>query len=309
MNLLMIAPLRDSKGQLRYFVGAQVDVSGLAKECTDLQGLQAMLADRATGAQDEDKSEFQQLSEMLNTAELDTVRRSGGTMHRQSLGDEDEDGNGVAWQRPRLLLKDPSPMDGAPDRNLDLAGRNLHGKLAGIYSQYFLVRPYPSLRILFTSPSLRVPGILQSPFMNRIASSERVREELVSALAEGRGVTAKVRWVTKHDDEGRPRWIHCTPLLGHNGQVGVWMIVLIDEESSTPRNRHFKMAPPVSPSIRGDYSPGSLRRPSRSEYLAEYDSYPSERKNSVLGRDPRLASPIPSPRGAALAMRRDGGRE
>lgn len=29
MNLLMCAPLCDSKGKVRYFIGAQIDVSGL----------------------------------------------------------------------------------------------------------------------------------------------------------------------------------------------------------------------------------------------------------------------------------------
>lgn len=84
--------------------------------------------------------------------------------------------------------------------------------------------------------------------MNRIGSSERVREELVSALADGRGVTAKVRWVSKHEDEGRNRWIHCTPLYGSSGQIGVWMIVLIDDEASKAVRR-FREAPPVSQNI------------------------------------------------------------
>ena len=119
-----------------------------------------------------------------------------------------------------------------------------------------LIRPAPSLRILFTSPSLRVPGILQSPFLNRIGGSSRVRTDLRVALAEGRGVTAKIRWLTKADDdgegEGRPRWIHCTPLFGHNGSVGVWMIVLIDEEgTSLSTGRRFRTAPPVSSNIGG----------------------------------------------------------
>ena len=84
--------------------------------------------------------------------------------------------------------------------------------------------------------------------MNRIGSSERVRDELVAALAEGRGVTAKIRWVSRSNDEGRNRWIHCTPLLGANGSIGVWMIVLVDDEMSHPRRR-FRPAPPVAKDI------------------------------------------------------------
>jgi hypothetical protein len=71
--------------------------------------------------------------------------------------------------------------------------------------------------------------------MNKIGGSNRVREELTAAFAEGRGVTAKVRWVTKSDDEGRNKWIHCTPLLGVNGQVGVWMVIIVNDD----RNRKY----------------------------------------------------------------------
>ena len=68
--------------------------------------------------------------------------------------------------------------------------------------------------------------------MNKIGGSNRVRDELTAAFAEGRGVTAKVRWVSKYDEEGRNKWIHCTPLIGANGQVGVWMVVIVDEQKS-----------------------------------------------------------------------------
>lgn len=90
-----------------------------------------------------------------------------------------------------------------------------------------------------------MPGILQSSFMNKIGGSVRVQGELTSALAEGRGVTAKVRWVSKADEDGRNRWIHCTPLLGSNGHIGVWMVVLIDDDQEL--SRRWKQAPPVAP--------------------------------------------------------------
>ena len=120
------------------------------------------------------------------------------------------------------------------------------------------------MRILFTSPSLRVPGITQSPFLSRIGGSTRIRNELTQAFSEGRGVTAKIRWLTHPrpdadsphpsdnynygDEEGRTRWIHCTPLLGHTGSVGVWMVVLVDEEGPSAQGRgggRFRPAPPV----------------------------------------------------------------
>ncbi|KAK4635153.1 Phototropin-1A [Fulvia fulva] len=268
MNLLMTAPLMDSRGNIRYFIGAQVDVSGLIKDCSEMEGLIRLL-EKEQEAQDQTeeeadashKDEFQELSEMFNGAELDTVRKYGGRMHKEYVDDSDRES--LHSGRPRLLLKDPTQdiMDKTHRSLSDAASgvqEKINGKLEGVYQHYLLIRPAPSLRILFTSPSLRVPGILQSPFLNRIGGSSRVRADLGAALAEGRGVTAKIRWLTRPDEdgegEGRPRWIHCTPLLGHSGAVGVWMIVLVDEEGSLPgtsSGRRFRQAPPVSNNIGG----------------------------------------------------------
>ncbi|KAK1051308.1 hypothetical protein LTR74_016851 [Friedmanniomyces endolithicus] len=279
MNLLMTAPLMDSRGNIRYYIGAQVDCSGLVKDCSDLDGL-LRLVERDENPQAADyeervqrKDEFQELSQMFNGAELETVRKYGGRMHREYL--EDSDSESLSHGRPRLLLQDPT--QDAMDRHRDsmasslsstITREKLNGKLEGVYQHYLLVRPAPSLRILFTSPSLRVPGILQSPFLHRIGGSPRVRTDLSAALSEGRGVTAKIRWLTKADEsgdgEGRPRWIHCTPLLGHSGAVGVWMIILVDEEGSQRggefgggTGRRFRPAPPVAATIGGKEWEGS----------------------------------------------------
>jgi len=83
--------------------------------------------------------------------------------------------------------------------------------------------------------------------MNKIGGSNRVREELTAALAEGRGVTAKVRWVSRSDEHGRNKWIHCTPLIGANGQIGVWMVVIVDDDNLPERwSGPGRPAPPVS---------------------------------------------------------------
>lgn len=110
-----------------------------------------------------------------------------------------------------------------------------------------------------------MPGILQSPFLDKIGGSTRVREELSAALAEGRGVTAKVRWVTKADEDGRNRWIHCTPLLGSNSLIGVWMVVLVDDDQEL--SRRWKQAPPVAPH-RGRIYDGHERMGSSGESIA-----------------------------------------
>ena len=64
--------------------------------------------------------------------------------------------------------------------------------------------------------------------MNRIGGSRRVRDELNEALAEGREVTAMIRWISTTDEEDRNRWIHFTPLIGSKEQIGVWIAILED---------------------------------------------------------------------------------
>ena len=136
--------------------------------------------------------------------------------------------------------------------------------------------------------------------MNKIGGSARVRDELTAAMAEGRGVTAKVRWVSRADEEGRNRWIHCTPLLGSNGQIGVWMIVLVDDEKDLARR--WKQAPPVNPTFGrtfrpdadergrkgndGDYFPngGHRSRSARPDAVQSYNDHHD-------GRSQRSASP------------------
>lgn len=173
-----------------------------------------------------------------------------------------------------------------------------------VFENYLVARPYPSLRILFASPSLRVPGTLQSHLMARIGGSRRIHEELEHAFAHGQSVTAKVKWLpstglrnaasnhavlpdhssgstggttatsASYDTvgmEGRPRWIHCTPLLGANGAVGVWIIVIVDdaEDSEGTRRRVKRNMGPVVTGVGGgggrnggwqaSSAPGSVR--------------------------------------------------
>ena len=139
MNLLMIAPLYDSRGDIRYHIGAQIDVSGLVKACTDLESLQRLVNQQQSqqssvpadnlDAQECKKDEFRELSEMLNMGELDTVRQSGGRMHREQEDDDGDSGYGCSSSRPRLLLKETS-VDLLP--TLD-SSRYGSGKLSGVY--------------------------------------------------------------------------------------------------------------------------------------------------------------------------------
>ncbi|CAG8927139.1 unnamed protein product [Penicillium salamii] len=231
MNLLQMAPLCDSRGNIRYFIGAQIDVSGLAMEGAQMESLQNIQAQKENPetedlAPKESKSEFQELGELFSPRELQNVREHGGNLfqpivnedpnHRLFLQDSDTESEHHAPSSHRHTLV-PEPSAGL--------------SLTGVYRNFLLVRPYPSLRILFTSPSLQIPGMLQSSFLNRIGESGVKRDNILSAMMAGRSVTARIKWVTKFSsDQGRNRWIHCTPLLANNGEIGVWMVVVIDDD-------------------------------------------------------------------------------
>jgi hypothetical protein len=85
-----------------------------------------------------------------------------------------------------------------------------------------------------------------------------VREGLSDAFESGAAVTAKVTWLPNgrasedvgdsmngdsrpgsrrggppSDDGQRIRYISCTPLLGSDDQVGVWMVVMVENEVVT----------------------------------------------------------------------------
>lgn len=131
MNLLMVAPLCDSRGVVRYNIGAQVDVSGLVKECSELDSLQRLLELQVRGERPpehqkpnpEKNDELRELSEMLNQNELSTIRRFGGRMHREP---REEDEESVSSHQPRLLIKDPNTL--TPPLTTGASGR-----LSGIY--------------------------------------------------------------------------------------------------------------------------------------------------------------------------------
>lgn len=138
MNMLMIAPLCDSRGKIRYFIGAQVDVSGLIKDCTDLESLQRLVAQEQNGVDDinsssfdgqEVKDDFQDLSEMLNMAELETVRKYGGRMHREYQDEEGDVSRSGAPHMPRLLLQEPIADDNPGHEH----SGHQSGRLSGIY--------------------------------------------------------------------------------------------------------------------------------------------------------------------------------
>ena len=110
-----------------------MDVSGLVKECTELEALQRLLEMQERGEEPpqlhkpsaEKSDELRELSEMLNQGEISTIQRFGGRMHRETIQD-DADSLSITSHQPRLLIKEPDflPMAG---------GDRASGRLRGVY--------------------------------------------------------------------------------------------------------------------------------------------------------------------------------
>ncbi|KAI9652924.1 MAG: hypothetical protein M1821_007771 [Bathelium mastoideum] len=266
MNLVMIAPLYDNKGNVRYFIGCQIDVSNLVVGGRGLESFEHLLAqdkvEARFGGQPQKNSlaAVGELSQLMTNEEVDVVKkRDRSYSHGSESSTPVRPGTRDGAKPQRRILG----MESAQERSLWANPQyGSSGRLPGVYQNFLLVRPWPSLRITFTSPALRIPGLMQSKFLDRIGGPQHVREEILDSLSHGISVTAKISWLTnaqaqsrsnrphQHSDdsgygddydlagsrntfEGKPRWIHCTPLLGSDEKVGVWMVVMVESEEYT----------------------------------------------------------------------------
>ncbi|MCJ1400185.1 hypothetical protein MMC11_003389 [Xylographa trunciseda] len=294
LNLLMIAPLFDNRGQVRYFIGAQVDVTGLVEDGRGIDSFERLLAedrakreaevelDRKSNGSDEAKKPIEalgELGEMLSWEEtMEIQARSRSASLRDSSSFTSSSMNlvkeGVNMRNgARRVLGNENDPEAVEKAAWGLSGSGLSGKLPGVYQNYLLVRPYPSLRIIFVSASLRIPGLLQSHFLSRIGGPTSIRDGIEDAFAQGAPVTAKVAWLplgksAMDDDDAllsddqepmhshhitgrgpntarhpagegiqpqqpRTRWLSCTPLLGSDDRPGVWMVVMVEDTNPT----------------------------------------------------------------------------
>lgn len=290
MNLLLTAPLYDNRGSVRYFIGAQIDVSGLIEDGRGLDSFAHYLAEsRPTRNRDSDQSNESTSQRHLKTlsefGQMLSLDESSVFQHHSRASSVQDNASTISYrgnhsrQEPglrrtrRVLGNDDDDEGEGKDKNAwALSSIGPSGKLPGVYQnvnfppshpaprqltvheQYLLVRPHPSLRIIFVSPALRIPGLLQSPFLSRIGGPSHVREGLLDAFESGAAVTAKVTWLPhgqenndmtngdsrpssrrggQPDQSARARYISCTPLLGSDDQVGVWMVVMVENEPVT----------------------------------------------------------------------------
>lgn len=237
INLIMCVPLRDKTNRVRYYLGAQLDITGLVSSFAEFSSLRKVVQ------QEEKNSSKTTNSEITSEISIvDELVELGETFSPQELEQllilRRHQQAGSASLLPET--------DRIPEKTLPRQeGLQVEAYPAtlGFYKDYLLVRPHPSLRILFASPELRSSGILQQPLMKSISGSSRVRQDLSHALEMGRKVTAKIKWLSTNL-KASTKWIHCTPLLGGNDTVGVWMVILVDAGPDEDAHRDWETAEP-----------------------------------------------------------------
>jgi len=147
MNLLMIAPLYDNKGAVRYFIGCQIDVSNLIEGGRGLDSFQQLLSqDQADSRYGEHtkKSSLRALGElgqMMSQEELDLIK--------SRVSADGIDSGRTTPARPSTARRYLG-MDEIPERELWPAPQHgPSGRLPGVYQN---VRPSSPLTI--TRPPL-----------------------------------------------------------------------------------------------------------------------------------------------------------
>jgi hypothetical protein len=153
MNLLLLAPMYDNKGEVRYYLGCQIDVSPLIEGGRGLDSFSQLLAeDRASqrynsDGQKDPMSLLGELGQMLNENETDFVanRMRRTNSHRSSSGRSTpvRQTSQRSQQRPqnrRILSMDDSAGTQTrralwPDASLGRSGR-----LPGVYRNVSPIR-------------------------------------------------------------------------------------------------------------------------------------------------------------------------
>lgn len=162
-------------------------------------------------------------------------------------------------RRERQYLSDEDPLlidsyEAVVEDSVE-PGPSLAGSLPGVYHNYLLVRPDPSLHILFASSALQsTMDLRQTPLLSHISTSVNTLAGLQRAFTQGIPVTGRVLWKPAarasalndtasgsytswhsagmgHGLEGlgagQSQWLSATPLVGADDRVGVWVIVII----------------------------------------------------------------------------------
>lgn len=159
MNLLLTAPLYDNRGSVRYFIGAQIDVSGLIDDGRGLDSFAQYLADRRSNRNpDSDQSDdtiihkpLKALSEFGHMLSLD---ESSVFQHHSRASSMQDNASSISYRgnhnrqeqgsrRMRRVLGNDDDDDEGKDKNAwALSSSGPSGKLPGVY-QNVPSHPHP----------------------------------------------------------------------------------------------------------------------------------------------------------------------
>ena len=176
----MIAPLYDNRGSVRYFIGAQVDVTRLVEEGRGIDSFERLLAEERIKSENEASPDnngsesnppkkpievLGDLGEMLSweeTQEIQLRSRSASLCDDASIHSVAHTQNGRITMRPggRRVLGTENDEDMEEKVSWGLSGSGLSGRLPGVY-QNVRTQPIPSCRYLdFPSTVLSAPPLI-----------------------------------------------------------------------------------------------------------------------------------------------------
>jgi hypothetical protein len=133
MNLFMHAPLFDHLGKLRYFMGAQIDVSHVIEESPELESLQRLVKHvEGPNAKENtiedlngEKDAFQRLVETLDMQELAAVRAWEDRIFQESpeavkIGTSKSRRPGIPRSHHSAILKNGIPLEASAPLRLGM---------------------------------------------------------------------------------------------------------------------------------------------------------------------------------------------
>ena len=175
----MVAPLYDNRGQVRYFIGAQVDVSGLVEGGRGIESFERLLSDdelfvdqeRALASLSNDNGKIKsplehlaELGQMFSYEECNTVQ----SVSRSSSLRDDASLKVTKSSRPpgtgkpgapssrlgnRRILGDETKLEENEKRDWGLSTTTLSGRLPGVYQNVCLMQFLQNRALASTSPA------------------------------------------------------------------------------------------------------------------------------------------------------------
>ena len=150
MNLLMTAPLYDNRGNVRYFLGAQVDISGLIEDGRGLDSFARTINDRSDyghnrtitdgrdGISNKTLRKLNEFGELLNIEESSMLERSHSRASSVNDGLKIEEGSTRANKRgrdfgPRQARRMLGNEEDEQPESWAVSTSGPSGKLPGLY--------------------------------------------------------------------------------------------------------------------------------------------------------------------------------